>query len=431
MNPFFSYGLSWIIFLTLICFQNSLFAQNEDVCNGYYISSSGDSLTGQIHHGAIRHNVLKFRSSDKDPWANLSPELVLVVAGEKDLFVFPEKIQASEGAEYIFVKRILNGGYSLYQGYTSSGSVLFFVQLPERQNLVKINPLGYKSQMKSLLDSCGQQLATINLRYNVASLSKYLVQANQCAFPGKKIASLKNKIKPRFGVGLSAMYYNINPKVGGLSIFSSDYQNVGRFNGAVSARLEITPAISFHLGLNYMDKRIKGDSVLLEIGYTREVPGIPTKHAINYYRFAPDLNFTYWEIPIGLTHSFLPYGKLSPSYSLGFAVQIPNKQKVEHDWGYPVCPDEKPCYLPPGESAHISPTWTKSYKYAWVNFFVGLGLRKTLKSQNEWEVRVDYFNQFEKAKVGTNKSGVRDLFMKTSRFQLSLNYYFYFNKRSK
>ena len=76
-----------------------------------------------------------------------------------------------------------------------------------------------------------------------------------------------------------------------------------------------------------MDKRIKSDSVLLEIGYSRQVPGLPSSHAKNFYRFAPDLNFTYWEIPIGLTHNFLPYGKLSPSYSFGFVVQIPNTKK--------------------------------------------------------------------------------------------------------
>ena len=51
-----------------------------------------------------------------------------------------------------------------------------------------------------------------------------------------------------------------------------------------------------------------------------------------------------------------------------------------------------------------------------------------MKSKNEWEVRVDYFNQFEKAKVGVNKTDVKDLFMKTSRFQASVNYYFYFKK---
>lgn len=430
MNPDLSKSLFRSICFTLILLQQSLFAQKAEISNGYYISSKGDSLSGQIYFGDIRYNILKFRSSNQDPWTNLSPQLVKVVAGEKELHILSKEIRTSEGAEYIFVQRVLEGGYSLYKANTSKDIALFFVQMPEDKNLVKINPLGYGSQLKSLLDSCGQKLAASNLRYTAESLSRYFVQANQCAYPDTKKSTIKNKIKPRLGIGLSAMYYNINPTVGENTIFSGDYKNVGRFNGGVSVRLQINTAFSFHVGLNYVDKRIKSDSVLLKIKYYREEPGYLPYYDKAYYRFAPDLNFTYWEIPIGFTHSFLPDRKLSPSYSFGFTVQIPNTQKIEHDWGYPICVNSpgQVCFLPPGEVGHISPIWAKANKDARVNFFVGLGLRKTLKSKNEWELRVDYYNQLEKAKAEVSKIGIANLFMRTSRFQASVNYYFYFKK---
>ncbi len=426
-NLYLAFGFAFL------CFQTNLLAQNTDITSGYYISSQGDSLSGQIHIGDIRHNVLKFRVSKNDPWTFLSPQLIKEASGENNVHILPQEIRTSEEPEYIFIQKVVEGGYSLYKGYTVKGSTLFFALMKEGKTMVKINPFGYESQLKALLDSCGQHITTRSLRYNTASLSRCFAQANQCAYPDKKTSSIKNKFKSQFGMGLSTFYYNINPVVGRNNYFSGDYHNINRFSGGISARLRIRPALSVFVGLNYIDKRIRGDSVVAGLGYTKDVPGSPPIKTGNYYRFASDLNFKYLEVPIGVTHHFLPYAKLSPSFSCGFALQVPFVYKIESDWGYPICLSEFPCTLPPGEIGHISPTGVNFRKELLINFFAGAGLRKTLKNKNEWEARVDYFIQSERTEVGTNKIEPQglELFMKTSRLQISLNYYFYFKNRSK
>lgn len=432
MNRFTPKRSSLWLALTALLLTNNLYSQNPDIFQGYYHSAQGDSLSGQLNLGDLKHNVFKFRREKTSRWVVLSPKDIQKAVVETGVQIFPQEIRSAETSEQIFVKTLVLGDYTLFRGHTTSGSALFFAGLPGNKSLVKINPFGFESQLKLLLGSCGQQVKFNNMRYDAKSLSRYFLLVNQCVNPGKKTEKIAQKGKPRFGIGLSASYSRLAPKVDENNYFPVKDYKTGKLGGGISARLWISRTLTVHAGLNFVDKRVTRDSVVERLAYTKDVPGIPPAKTANYYRFAPDLNFKYLEVPVGMTWHFLSYSKISPSFTFGFTYQIPVVSKIENDWGYPICPNG-PCDLPPGEIGHISPTWVEVDNKTLIHFFGGLGLRNTLKNQNEIELRLDYYSQSERAMVGTNKIApqILGLSMQTHRLQLSFNYYFYFKKRTK
>jgi len=408
-----------------------LSAQNPNITNGHYISAQGDSLVGQINISKINDNVLLFKALGEKHWKKLSAQEVREAAGDRGLHIISHEVRLADTTEQILLQKMVAGRFNLYEGDSKKWGTVFFIHSTGAKGLTKVNKLGFKPQLEVLLGDCSRQTKVKNIQYSSNSLARYLTQVNQCVQPDSPAFVFRQPIiKPRFGIGLNTFFYTINPEVRDGDYFLGDYHRVNRWSAGVFARLKISPALSVFAGLSFVNKRIGTDTLMRKFFYVKEVPGQFPSYTYDYYKYAMDLNFRYLEIPLGMTYSPLQHARWSPIFSFGFALLRPTVVKV-NDWGYPVCITFGGCSLPPDEASHISPTWVEISKRNLVNFFGGVGLRKILNRNQEVEVRLEYFNQRERAVVGINKlqPNSQDIILKTARLQVSLNYHFFFKNK--
>ena len=425
-----NYSLKVAIFLTILLHflhTQTLFAQNPDILNGYYRSSAGDSLTGQINISNLKNNILKFRASKDANWTVIRPSDVKLVVGEKGLFIRTQSVRNSESEEEVFLQKILGGTYSLYKGISSKRGRLYFLEINEQEKVIQINQFGFAAQLKSLLGLCGQDISSNNLQYTTVSLSRFIRNVNQCTNPGEIPFVYKGTSKLKFGFGFNAGINQINPVVKeGSYYLSGDFHKPFKMTAGVFTKIAFSPLISIQVGINYVDKRLTTDSIFRRLEYKIDKPGVPPYKTYNNYRFILDLNCKYLEFPISMTYSFLPYTRWSPTATFGYVAQVPIVTKMESEWGYPVGTN-----LPPGETGYIYPTWMTSQKSFTKGFFGGFGIRHVFRSKRELEIKAEYYNQLERLEVGTNKldptSVIQDLY--TSRYQVSVYYSIFFKNK--
>ena len=422
---------SALLFWATWLLVGGLSAQNPNIIAGHYISAQGDSLVGQINISKINDNVLLFRAFGEKRWKKLSAHEVRKAAGDRGLHIISHEVRLADTTEQVLLQKMVAGRFNLYEGDSKKWGTVFFIHSTGAKGLTKVNKLGFKSQLEVLLGDCSRQTKVRNVQYSSNSLARYLTEVNRCVQPDAPTSVFHQPIKPRFGIGLNTFFYTINPEVEEGAYFLGDYNRVNRWSAGVSARLKISPALSVFAGLNLVNKRIGTDSLMSRFLYVKELPGQFPSATFDYYKYAMDLNFRYLEIPLGMTYNPLHYAKWSPIFSFGFTLLRPTTVKV-NDWGYPVCIIAGGCSLPPDEESYMASTWVEISKRHLVDFFGGVGLKRRLNDNQEIELRLEYFNQMERAVVGINKSNPssQEVILETARLQVSLNYHFFFKNRS-
>jgi len=423
---------STLLFWATWLLVGGLSAQNPNIIAGYYISAQGDSLVGQINISKINDNVLLFRAFGEKHWKKLSADEVKEAAGDRGLHIISKEVRLADTTEQVLLQKMVAGRFNLYEGNSKKWGNVFFIHSEGTEKLTKVNKLGFKPQLEVLLGECSHQTKVKNVQYSSNSLARYLTEVNRCVQPDSPAFVFRQPIKPRFGIGLNTFFYTINPEVRDGGYFFGDYHRVNRWSAGVSARLKISPALSVFGGLSLVNKRMGTDTMLRSLIYVKQEPGKLPSLTYDYYKYALDLNFKYLEIPLGITYSpLLPFSRWSPIFSFGFTLLRPTVAKVESVWGYPTCPPGEICALPPGEVGYIAPTKVEISKRNLVDFFGGVGLRRTLYDNQEIEMRLEYFNQRERAVVGINKiePSSQEIILKTARLQMSLHYHFFFKNK--
>jgi hypothetical protein len=419
-----------LLFVTFIylCTNNPAFAQNPNVVPGYYLSPKGDSIPGQIQLEKSGGQVLRFKPNGTSSWQNLSPASVAQAGDRQGLLIFPRMIRSGQDSQQAFVRRTIGGGYNLYEGKLASSEKVYFIQSAEKGAWIRVNKLGFDTQLKTMFAPCSSQATMHKVRYGSASLQRYVSEINRCAYPGTRPYTYRSPARPRLGIGLSAFYYSIDPEVTGSEGLSyGDYNNFQRPGFSLSFKVNVLPTFAVYTGIGYVDKKMATYPTKQRVDFTVDKPGIPPYQAYDYYRFSTVLDFKYLEVPIGIAYTVLPYGKWSPVLHFGLTVQKSVTNRVVKDYGDPVC---EPCTHPdPGPSDYYFEQEYPTSRSYLANFFGGASLRYQPSSRHQLEMNLAYYHQRETASyiVDGLFPYQQIIGMKSSRLQMGLTYYYLFN----
>ena len=375
------------------CFlASSVSAQNPNIVNGYYISTRGDSMTGQIHVGKINGNNFYFKDRGQKTWKNLGAGEVAKAGGDNGLVILPREIRMTQDTEYVFVHKTAGGGYNIFEGKSPILGNVFYINSKDNETLVRVNKLGFDTQLKTMLAPCSRQVTMQKIRYSGNNLERYIAEINRCAYPGEQPYRFNNPTRFRLGVGLSGFYYRINPVIttNDDQPYYGNYLSVNKPGVALTFRLDIIPSFSVFTGITYIDKNMRSDSVVVRIGYRVNKPGIPSYEAYDYYKFSAELNFKYVEVPFGIAYTVLPYHKWSPVFSVGVTIQKSVANQLILDYGDPIC---QPCIQDPGPSDLYSEKelpLSRSYES---NFFGGVALRRQFGRNHHIEFNLTFYRQ--------------------------------------
>ncbi len=404
-------------------------AQNPNLMPGYYITPQGEKVIGTLNITKWRDNILKFKSAGNKHWKKLRPADVQEAGSDSGLSFLTQGVINQGDSSRIFLLKMVDGRYSLYEGKTKNRRTLFFIQIANRKGLIALKPLLLAIQLQTLFKDCPEPGPT-NPKYTRITLIRYVKALNECKFKDQVVTTFDRKFKLEMALGVNAFYYHINPITTQIqygSLVAGEYHDINRVRGGIMAKINIAPYLSMSCGLNFIDKSMFADSITQLIFYWRTDPGEKTYIDDNYYRFKNSFTLKYLEMPIALTYTFNPYAKFCPKLTFGYVIWWPRTTRIENDWGYPFKPEGDWHNVPSGEVGHLSPTFYRTNQRN-KNIFVGAGLSRRFSKKSELELSFNYFRQKEDAQVGVNKAGNQDLNIKTNRFQLAVGYYYYLGK---
>lgn len=419
------------VFMAACFLAGSISAQNPNIVNGYYISTKGDSISGQIHVGKISGNNFYFRDHGQKTWKNLNAGEVAEAGGDNGLVVLPREIRTTQDTEYVFVQKIGGGGYNIFEGKSPRSGNVYYINSKDNETLVRVNKLGYDTQLKTMLAPCSQQVTMQKLRYSGNNLERYIAAINRCAYPDEQPYRYRRPSGFRMGIGLSGFYYRIDPVVtSNDGPYYGNYHSINKPGLALAFRFDIIPSFAVFAGISYIDKNMRSDSLVERVVFTVDKPGIPPYPAYDYYKYSAELDFKYVEVPFGISYTMLPYRKWSPVFSIGLTIQKSVTNQLIRDYGDPICqPCAHPDPGPPGLYSVKELPPSKSYES---NFFGGVALRRQFGRHHHFEFNLAFYRQEE-----ASTEVILGLFprtitinMKTNRIQTGLTYYYFFNKKS-
>lgn len=276
-----------------------LTAQSSDIIQGYAVLTTNDTLEGEFYIVKIKTNVLRYRKSNDKNWQILPPEKVLTVNGDKGLFFRTHTVVFNTDTSRIFLERIVEGGYTLYEGYTQNQGNLFFFNSKEKPALIKVNPWGIETQVRVYFGACAEQ-SKVRLRYGRESLIRFIQKMNECAYPNEQEIVLHNKIKPKLNIGISTgfAYYSkpkIAPKVGFDFLSNAGLLPSTRPSFGIKGNLLLTSGFGVSAGIHLVDKSFRSDSAgtIFSARYmiTNPNTGQPFPlYATFYYNYIFELN---------------------------------------------------------------------------------------------------------------------------------------------
>lgn len=415
-----------LLFLITWLFAGTLSAQDPAIFNGYYLTPSGDSITGQINTDKTGGNVLRFREAGQKKWKNLTTKEVRKAGGEQGLDILQQEIRSSVDSEHVFIQKIAGGGYNLYEGKSDTWGKVYYINSKDKPTPIRINKLGYERQLKVIFSACSKGVETKNLRYGSNPLQRYIADLNQCVYPEETPFRFYKRSKMTFGVGLNAYYYTINPNVTG-SYFAGNYHRIFKPGVGLTFKVKFLKAFSLYAGLNYIEKNITTDSMAQNLTYFRVEPGREGYLTTGFYNYLLKMDFKYLEIPIGVTYELFPYAKWSPIFHVGYSIQRPVVAKTANDLGYPLCEDEILCMLIPKEPGHLYYSEKNAFRGpSLVSFFGGVGIRRHLNKSHEIELRGDYFAQKEEVDMYFRDAVPVLATIKSRRLQMTVAYHYFF-----
>ncbi len=419
-----------LLIIHFICLLacNHAFAQNPNIVSGYYVSPKGDSILGQIQLEKSGGQILQFMPAGTSSWQKLSPSSVARSGDQQGLLIIARMIRSGQDTQQVFLRRTVKGGNNLFEGELANSEKVFLIQSPENVTWIKVNKLGFESQLKILFAPCSSQENLPKLRYNSASLQRYVSEINRCAYPNTTPYTAKSPARPRLGVGLSAFYYGVDPDMGGndrVAIYN--YNNFQRPGASLLFKVNVHPLFAIYTGIGYIDKKMVTEPREQRVNFTVNKPGIKPYQASDIYRFSTVLDFKYLEVPIGIAYTMLPYSKWSPVLQFGLTVRKSITNRVIQDYGDPVsAPFTEP---DAGPSDYYFEFKYPPVRFNQANFFGGASLRYQPSSRHQLELNLAYYNQRETTGylAGGTSPAQYTLFMKTSRYQLGFSYYYLFS----
>lgn len=438
-----NYFQAAIIVALLMHCTTFTFAQSIDVANGYYISTSGDSLNGQLYLGSFKDNVLRFKAPGASDWVNVRPEDLKEARGEKDLYITTQVVVFRDDTARIFVRRVLEGGYSLFEGSREKQVVLYFFNSIERPALVKVNPLGLKVQFQTYFGACANRFIP-KLKYSKESLLYFLRQVNDCAYPAQASVQPKRKfLQPGFGIGITAgAFYQAPPKFGTRPYDPMENANFGSSAnalGGITATFNVSRTLGLSLGLQYIDKRMAGDSLDIKLTGIYQLinpnTGNTSSVYIDYfYRDPFAFRMKYIELPLSIRFRPRPYNKSGPVVTGGVVLPIPLSVAIKKSW-------ETPYKMVNFQTLDPQPTLENgtfinrqaSIEKPLVGVHVGLGWRWELGKHREIELMSQYTRTKENLYFQLLSTDGKIEYPATHnliwhRFQVVVNYYFMVRK---
>ncbi len=419
----------FLLVLAILLSTAFLSAQNPNIVSGYYISTAGDSILGQIDLSKTSGADLRFKAAGEKKWRDLDAREVARAGGDKGLSIIPREIRIEQDTERVFVQKVIGGGYNLYQGKAAKSGAVYYINSKGNETFVRLNKLGYDTQLKTMLAPCSQHVQSQKVRYTSNALQQYIAEINRCAFPGEQPYTYHRPLRSRFGIGLNAFYYTIQPVVTKSDISYGTYKRINKPGVGLSFRYDIIPAFSFHTGIRYIDKTMHSDSLVERVEFTVNKPGMPPYQAYDYYRVSRELNFKYLEVPLGITYTMLPYRNWSPFLGFGLTIQKSVTNNIVNDYGDPIC---EPC-TDPGPSDLYSVEELPRSRSSLANFFGEMGVRRQLGAHHHLEINLAYYRQREitSYRIGSDLFPSSVIYyMRTNRLQAGLAYYYFFGKKS-
>lgn len=431
-------GFKSLLLLSCVFVCANAYSQNMDVFNGYYVATSGDTIYGQFYIGQIKLNKLKFKSLSVPGWKDLGTKDVISVHGDNGSFYFTHPATSNAHKDTIFIREIIHGEYSLFEGFKDLFTVYYYINSVSKPNLIRVNPRAVKEQFKVYFGPPAAPFLNA-VAYNRTKLMRFINRLNHTIDPGAEQPKAKSW-RPSLNLGLSTVAYYIPPiKIKSTLIHEYPFRGAVRPTICLSARVNINETFGINVGVSYLNKNAKTDSVAstIERSYFSVHPntGEPLAAIVKfYYKHDFYLNLQQIEIPIGISINPAAFRKNSPIISLGINLFAPLTFKFKRAWGLPYA-FSKPFYLkhqPTLNEGVINPINLSYVKrnhgyYLAAGFLHKISKKKFIEWNFQYSVSTEHFSYWYTAiflNQATNYVYYGDGNITWQRFQLSVGYYF-------
>jgi hypothetical protein len=389
---------------TLFCFLflHQLTAQSN-LSQGYYVGFKKDTVRGFFDFEDLAINKVDFYADKKTSVPKrLTPDNVAQIETLDSVSVFTHIYVYKDQKEPLFITKFASGNITLYKGFSSNPDEkeVFFInsiKIPLIRKISKNNP---KEFLNTYFKGC-ELGANFSVNYAPNSLLAAIKQISKCAFPEAKVEEVvrkRRKIEVELGVK-AGLYTNKSAVIGWLDDRKGD-ANVKSLLGLVGG-IRLMNHFFFYTGLNLFQRQLINNESYTQLFCNPVGCYIDVQTPFN-------LTTNFLEIPFSVHYEFNKNKpKFMPKIIVGGSILRPLNATLEV-YGIATTPSLGSDKLYTTGRANTS-------------FFIGGGVKHTLKNQSILELNLKYAYETE--------NPILLKVIHSDRFELSFNYLFSLGKK--
>lgn len=328
---------SWkkmILGLFILAFASALPAQYNNRLEGQYIDETGASAKGYFNFSNITSNQISFYP-DRD-FKNkiiLRPQNVQQVEAAGATKIISYDFFQKDSLETIFLVTLAEGQAILYEGYSKMAGEVYFIKMPDREALVRVNRIGFQRQFNYLFGACSANPVG-NPRYTKANLLSSFQKAQACLNPDKTLIIPENPFfQTKIGIFGRVLYGAFDEPIIEKSLLSNANLTLSQSIGfGIGMRVLFDERFFVDLGLEYTSKELSEDNALILANFGND----PRTQFYNFlYRSPLALNYSYLATSIIIRYNIPIQKTWDLSLGLGAVVNWVLTTDISEDYGAP------------------------------------------------------------------------------------------------
>ena len=320
--------------LGLICLFlfNPSFAQYSNQVAGHYIDKAGNTREGAFNFSNLTNNKVFFYPADAPTEKEiLDPQNIQTIEAAGATKIITHNLIQKDSVEALFLIVLIKGDAILYEGHSKLAGEVFFIKMPDRPSLIRVNRIGYQRQFNYLFGGCSPNPLG-NPRYSKTNLMTAFRSALECLDPDQPLIVPENTFfKTKIGVYGRVLYGAFDEPLIKESLLSSANLSLSRSIGfGAGFRLLFDEHFSLDLGLEYTNKELSVDDALLVANFGND----PRTQNYNFLYSSPlALTYDYFSAPLLIRYNFPIANKWELSAGIGAVVNWVSSTNIAENFG--------------------------------------------------------------------------------------------------
>jgi hypothetical protein len=413
------YFFSLLFIFSFLLSKNTSVAQDA-VSKGYVVMNNNDSLSGTFNFEKIFSQKVIFSKGESSQ--TLVPENVIKIIFNDGFSITTTTIKRGGTPLKIFVKSILVGDVSLYEGRVENDYYYFLRDSRKNNNELRlINAINPTVYLKTLYPSIAKELNNYKVTYDKGSLIAAIEIINKSEDLGTRIK--REKIYFEAGVGLNFTRHEVFVS----DWFANDYNTKLSFMPAINFKILLPKRLSIFTGIHYNRRKLTSNKEIIRT-YRTDTKG----NTYYKYRAKPNITTSNLELPIIIRYDVIRKKDYYAGLGVGCLLLSNRKVTLTGDFSTPYETGKiDPNYEPIGSPVAYDITH-QSIRYSTfttkINYFSSFHLGKRIDERSAIEASVTYnLRVIEEVFFSLSESfSYTTTNIRSRRQVFSLNYYYQF-----